>query len=116
MFAESAIENVSAEPNRRVILIFGLTYDTSPEKMKLAISTLADVHTKFSEHLEEKHLELFDSFGDFSLNVKFVFYIKKGEDNFQINSQIKMEILEQFNAKGLDFAFPTQTILATVEK
>ncbi|MFT6209950.1 MAG: MscS family membrane protein [Bacteroidia bacterium] len=116
VFAESAIENVSAEPSRRVILVFGLTYDTKPENMKLALSLLADVHTKFSEHLEEKHLELFDSFGDFSLNIKFIFYIKKGEDVFQLNSQIKMEILEKFNAAGLDFAFPTQTIQATVEK
>jgi MscS family membrane protein len=116
VFAESAIENVSAEPSRRVILVFGLTYDTKPENMKLALSLLADVHTRFSEHLEEKHLELFDSFGDFSLNIKFIFYIKKGEDVFQLNSQIKMEILEKFNAAGLDFAFPTQTIQATVEK
>ncbi len=116
VFAESAIENVSAEPSRRVILMFGLTYDTSPDKMKLALATLAEVYTAFSEHLEEKHLELFDSFGDFSLNIKFVYYIKKGEDVFDLNSRMKLEILERFNAAGLDFAFPTQTIHATVEK
>lgn len=116
VFAESAIENVSAEPSRRVILMLGLTYDTTPEKMKLSLATLAEVYTTFSEHLEEKHLELFDSFGDFSLNIKFVYYIKKGEDVFDINSRMKLEILERFNAAGLDFAFPTQTIHATVEK
>lgn len=116
VFAESAIENVSAEPSRRVILTLGLTYDTPPEKVKLALATLADIHTHFAEHLEEKHLELFDSFGDFSLNIKFIFYIKKGQDNFAVNSNIKMEILERFNAAGLEFAFPTQTIHATVEK
>jgi len=116
IFAESAIENVSAEPSRRVIQMLGLTYNTTPAKMKEALTILAGVHEKFSEHLEEKHLELFDSFGDFSLNLKFVIYIKKGEDVFQMSSQIKMEILERFNAAGLDFAFPTQTIHATVEK
>mgnify|MGYP002628389966 CR=1 FL=1 len=116
VFAESAIENVSAEPSRRVILMLGLTYDTTPEKMKLSLATLAEVYAAFSEHLEEKHLELFDSFGDFSLNIKFVYYIKKGEDVFDINSRMKLEILERFNAAGLDFAFPTQTIYATVEK
>ena len=116
VFAESAIENVSAEPSRRVILIFGLTYDMSHEKVQEALTILAEIHSQFSEHLEEKHLELFDSFGDFSLNVKFIFYIKKGEDTFQLNSQIKFEILKRFNEAGLDFAFPTQTILASVEK
>ncbi len=116
VFAESAIENVSAEPSRRVILMLGLTYNTSPEKMKEALSILAGVHSKFSNQLEEKHLEHFDSFGDFSLNLRFVYYIKKGEDVFQLNSDIRMDILEKFNAAGLDFAFPTQTIHATVEK
>lgn len=116
VFAESAIENVSAEPSRRVILMLGLTYDTDHSRIKEALQALANVHAKFSSQLEEKHLELFDSFGDFSLNVKFVYYIKKGEDVFQTNSAINLEILEKFNAAGLDFAFPTQTIHATVEK
>jgi MscS family membrane protein len=116
VFAESAIENVSVEPSRRVILMLGLTYDTDHNRIKEALNILAEIHGKFSSQLEEKHLELFDSFGDFSLNVKFVYYIKKGEDVFQTNSSINLEILERFNAAGLDFAFPTQTIHATVEK
>ena len=116
VFAESAIENVAAEPSRRVILMLGLTYDTDHNRIKEALALLAGVHEKFSTHLEEKHLELFDSFGDFSLNVKFIYYIKKGEDVFNLNSQINLEILERFNSAGLDFAFPTQTIHATVEK
>jgi MscS family membrane protein len=116
VFAESAIENVSVEPSRRVILMLGLTYDTDHSRIREALNILAEIHEKFSAHLEEKHLELFDSFGDFSLNVKFIYYIKKGEDVFNLNSQINLEILERFNAAGLDFAFPTQTIHATVEK
>lgn len=116
VFAESAIENVSVEPSRRVILVLGLTYDMDHTRVQEALKILAEVHEKFSSQLEEKHLELFDSFGDFSLNVKFIYYIRKGEDVFQTNSSINLEILERFNAAGLDFAFPTQTIHATVEK
>lgn len=116
VFAESAIENVSVEPSRRVILMLGLTYDTSHERIQEALDILKAIHEEKREHLEEKVLTLFDSFGDFSLNVKFAYYIKKGEDVFQTNSTINMEILKRFNAAGLDFAFPTQTIHATVEK
>ncbi len=116
VFAESAIENVSAEPSRRVILVLGLTYDTSHERIKEALNILGEIHAKFSQQLEEKHMELFESFGNFSLNVRFVYYIKKGEDVFQVNSAINLEILERFNAAGLEFAFPTQTIHATVAK
>lgn len=116
VFAESAIENVAAEPSRRVILMLGLTYDTDHNRIKEALSILSEVHAKYAQHLEEKHLELFDSFGDFSLNIKFVYYIKKGEDIFQTNSSINLDILERFNTAGLEFAFPTQTIHAKVEK
>ena len=116
VFAESAIENVSAEPNRRVIIFLGLTYDTSAERIQEALDILRSIHGMHAEVLEEKVLTLFDSFGDFSLNVKFVYYIKKGQDVFATNSAINLEILKRFNAAGLDFAFPTQTIHATVEK
>lgn len=116
VFAESAIENVSVEPSRRVILTLGLTYDTTEERIQEALDILKAVHEDKREHLEEKVLTLFDSFGDFSLNVKFIYYIKKGEDVFNLNSEINLEILKRFNAAGLDFAFPTQTIHATVEK
>lgn len=116
VFAESAIENVAAEPSRRVILMLGLTYDTDHNRIKEALSILNEIHTKYTHQLEEKHLELFDSFGDFSLNVKFIYYIKKGEDIFQLNSTINLEILERFNNAGLEFAFPTQTIHASVQK
>ena len=116
VFAESAIENVAAEPSRRVILMLGLTYDTDHNRIKEALSILNEIHTKYAHQLEEKHLELFDSFGDFSLNVKFIYYIKKGEDIFQLNSTINLEILERFNNAGLEFAFPTQTIHASVQK
>lgn len=116
VFAESAIENVSVEPSRRVILMLGLTYDTSHERIQEALDILKAVHEEKRDHLEEKVLTLFDSFGDFSLNVKFVYYIKKGEDVFAVNSAINMEILKRFNAAKLEFAFPTQTIHATVEK
>ncbi len=115
-FAESAIENVSAEPSRRVILVLGLTYDMDHNRVEEALDILKQIHEKFSDRLEEKNLRLFDSFGDFSLNVKFIYYIKKGEDVFQTNSEINMEILQRFNEVGLDFAFPTQTVLAKVEK
>lgn len=116
IFAESAIENVSAEPSRRVILVLGLTYDMTHEKVQEALTILSEVHENNKNVLDEKHLELFDSFGDFSLNVKFVYYITKGEDVFAINSKINFEILERFNKAGLDFAFPTQTVFAKVEK
>ncbi len=49
-------------------------------------------------------------FGDFALNIMFVYYIKSGCDVPAVQNDLNMAILRQFNDKGLDFAFPTQTL------
>lgn len=116
VFAESAIENVAAEPSRRVIVMLGLTYDTKQERIQEALDILKAIHAERSEELEEKVMTLFDSFGNFALNLKFVYFIRKGQDNFAVMSSVNLEILKRFNAAGLEFAFPTQTIHAKVEK
>ncbi len=116
VFASAEIENVTSEPNRRVVVMLGLTYDTTDDRVEEAKNILKGIHEANLDVLEEKVFILFDSFGDFSLNLKFQYYIKSGEDVMGIPSMINMAILKQFNAAKLDFAFPTQTILASLEK
>ena len=58
----------------------------------------------------------FNAFGDFSLGILFVYYIKSGSDNLEVQTAINLEILKQFDANGLDMAFPTQTIYNIGEK
>lgn len=116
VFTQSSIENVSAEPSRRVITMLGLTYDTSAERMQEAMDILKSIVDDHQESLEEDHFILFDGFGDFSLNLKFIYYVRSHESGFTYPSNINMEVLKRFNAAGLDFAFPTQTIHATLEK
>lgn len=108
-FIKSPIENVTSEPSRKVIVNLGLVYDTSYEKMEEAIKTLKTIAVE-SGKLEEKVITAFSSFGDFSLNITFIYYIKKGEDIFGTQSEINFEILKRYNEKGLEFAYPTQTI------
>jgi MscS family membrane protein len=69
-----------------------------------------------NENLEDKVFVAFDAFNDFSLNINFKYYITKGKDILQTQTQINLEILRRFNAEGLEFAFPTQTIFANVDK
>jgi len=109
-FADSPVENVSAEPSRKVVSTLGLTYDTTPDGMNDAIATLRSIAAANSS-LEEKVIAGFSGFGDFSMNVQFIYYIKKGEDIVDTQNDVNMAILEQFNEKGLEFAYPTQTIL-----
>lgn len=108
-FADSAVENVSAEPSRKIATNLGLTYDTTPAQMDGAMAILADIAGN-NDDLEEKTIISFSAFGDFAMNILFIYYIKKGADIMGVQSDVNGEILRRFNEKGLDFAFPTQTI------
>lgn len=108
-FADSAVENVSAQPSRKIKTNLGLTYDTTPEQMDEAMSILKDIGESNSD-LEEKIVIAFNAFGDFALNIAFIYYIKDGANVMGVQSEINTQILRRFNEKGLDFAFPTQTI------
>lgn len=109
-FTDKEVENISQEPNRKVILNLGLTYDTSPENMELAIKLLNEISVA-NEFIEDKISVGFTDFGDFSLGITYIYYIKKGEDILGVKTAINLAILSTFNANKLSFAFPTQTLI-----
>ncbi len=111
-FTESYIENVSSEPNRKMNITLGLTYDTDHNGMQKAIDILKKID-KESEYTGKPCLAYFDSFGDFSLNIQFTYFLKSKPDYWFLGpDQINKEILKEFNQAGLEFAFPTQTIIS----
>ena len=107
-FSDTVVENVSKEPSRKTAVVLGLTYDTTPKQMEEALAILQ----RICEQNEgvAKAAAYFTEFGDFSLNVKLTYYIKKEADISSTQSHVNMAILTQFNQQGLDFAFPTQTL------
>ncbi|MGD8896253.1 MAG: mechanosensitive ion channel family protein [Acidobacteriota bacterium] len=108
-FSGSAVENVSMEPSRKVVLNLGLTYDTTPEQMQQAMTLLKDIAAG-NDGAEENVLVGFNAFGDSSMNIIFIYYIKKSADILGTQTEMNMKILEEFARAGLDFAFPTQTL------
>jgi MscS family membrane protein len=108
-FSDSAVENVSSEPHRKITLNLGLTYDTTPKQIQDAIETLRGIASEHSS-VEEDVVLSFNGFGDFALNVMFIYYITKGEDLAKTQTDMNLEILKRFNDKKLEFAFPTQTL------
>ena len=109
-FTNSPVENITAEPSRKVSIALGLTYDTSPENVQLAIDILKQIVKDHSE-TENDFTVWFSSFGDFSLNVSCTYYITKSGHWANTPGEINLQILQKFNAEKLDFAFPTQTII-----
>jgi MscS family membrane protein len=108
--ANDAIQNITSEPNRKVVLNLGLTYDTDDAGMTRAVEILKDIVAN-NDQVEDKEITGFNGFGDFSLNILFIYYIKKEADIIATQNEINLTILRRFSEAGLDFAFPTQTII-----
>jgi len=108
-FTDNPVENITSEPNRKVVLQLGMTYDTDDAKMQKAMDLLLDISNK-NPDTEEKVLAGFTGFGDFALQITYIYYIKKGSDILATQTAMNMEILKQFAVNDLEFAFPTQTI------
>lgn len=106
---DNAVENVSREPARRIVLDLNLTYSTTPEQLKKAFGILEDIAHRHDNLKDDCHVYL-KNFADSSLDVCFIYYIIKGEDIFAAQSEVNTEILARFNAEGINFAFPTRTM------
>ena len=106
-FADSPVENVSREPSRKVVLNLGLTYDTSPNGMSRAMEILGEIIDECAEDMAEGTTIAFNAFGDFTLGILLIYYIRPGSDIMGVQTSVNMAILERFNAEGLEFAFPT---------
>lgn len=109
-FADSPVENITREPNRKIVLKLGLTYDTSAVRVQAAMEMLREIVEAQGDDTDEKIIIGFDSFGDFALGITLIYYITKGADIMGVQTAVNLAILERFNAEGLEFAFPTQTI------
>ncbi len=109
-FSDQAVENITLEPSRKVVLNLGLTYDTTPEKMEDGIKILREIGTAHRDKIEENVLVSFNAYGDFALGLIYIYYISKESDILDTQTAINLDILKRFNEKGLEFAFPTQTI------
>lgn len=108
-FTDGMVENVTVEPSRKVALNLGLVYETPAAKMEEALELLKEIASQNSS-LEENTVIGFNNFGDFSLGILFIYYIKSGENIIATQSAINLEIMRKFEAHGLEMAFPTQTV------
>lgn len=106
------VENVSMRPNIKKILNLGLTYDTSPEKMRRAIEILHEIFDNHEGMAPELPPKInFTEFKDFSLNIQVIVWYHPNDfmKSLEWMTEKNLEILDRFNAEGLDFAFPSNT-------
>lgn len=107
---EGNVENISKEPTRRVELKLGLVYGTKPEKMEQAMELLKEMPKTIKE-LDKTIQVYFSNYDDYALKITCYYFIKKSADILETQSIVNLEVLKQFNANKLQFAYPTHTII-----
>ena len=106
----SRIHNFQQMERRRVVLKFGVTYQTPMEKLQAIPEMVENVIEKREKiSFDQAH---FVGFGDSTLDFEVVYWVESSDYGFYMDSQqaIDLGIYERFEKEGIEFAYPTQTI------
>jgi len=109
----SSLENIGRRPHIRWLTNIGITYDTPPEKAERAVQIIREIlenHKGMKEDFPPR--VYFNGFNDWSLNIMVIaWYHPPNYWDYQTWLQKTcLEIMQRFEAEGIDFAFPTKTI------
>jgi len=106
----SRVHNYKKMERRRVVFKLGVIYQTSSEKLKLITKIVKEIIEKQEDAAFDRGH--FASYGDFSLNFEFVYYITGADYNkyMDIQQAINLLIFEAFEKEGIEFAYPSQTL------
>lgn len=109
----SQLRNFGRMQERRIVFTLGVTYQTPRAALEripdlIRESVEADPAVRF----DRSH---FSGYGDFSLNFETVYFVNTPEypDYMDAQQRIFLRIHEAFEADGIEFAYPTQTLVLT---
>ena len=111
---KSRIRNFKRMYERRVLFTIGVVYGTPPDKLARIPAIIreaveAQQHTRF----DRSH---FFRYGDSSLDFETVYYVATPDYNvyMDVHQAINLTLLRRFAHEGIDFAFPTRTVILAV--
>jgi len=108
---QSRIKNYKRMNDRRILFALGVVYETPYEKLVEIPDLLKEIVTEEPKtRFDRAH---FKSYGDFSLNFEIVYYVLRPDYIDYINAQqnINLAIFKRFQEEGIEFAYPTQTLI-----
>jgi small-conductance mechanosensitive channel len=109
----SRIRNFKRMQERRIVFQFGVTYDTPAELLE----GIPEIVRGIVGGLEGTRLDRvhFKQYGDFALIFEVVYYVESPEYNVYMDRQqsINLQLKRRFEAEGIAFAYPTQTLYVT---
>ena len=111
----SRIRNFGQMVERRIVFSIGVVYQTPYEKLAELPRIIEDIIDKQpSARFDRAH---FQTFGDYSLDFEIVYYVESSDYKLYMDSQqaVNLEIVRQFAEAGIEFAYPTQSIVVERE-
>ena len=108
---KSRIRNYKRMDERRVLFGFGVEYATALDRLQQIPGLVKSIiESREGARFDRAH---FKEFGDFSLNFEVVYYVLSPDYTIYMDHQqaINLELFRQFGERGIQFAFPTQTVL-----
>ena len=109
--ANSELVNVSAGHKRRIFETFGVTYDTSNEKLERAVKILEEILESTPE-ISKDYVVFLETLDSSSINIKVHAYVKtKNVAKFyKEREKFLLAAIKKYREEGIEFAFPSQTV------
>lgn len=110
--ASEAITNLTNMSLRRVEHTIGLTYDTAPDSMERVLEDIRAL-LKATDGVSQDFIVVnFVNLGASSLDIQIIYFVTNIDfrKHLELREKINLQIMRAVAARGLSFAFPTQTI------
>jgi small-conductance mechanosensitive channel len=106
----SRISNYKTLQQRRVLFTLGVTYATTVEKLSEIPGLIKGIVDSVPDTVFGR--AHFASYGAYSLIFEIVYFVLSNDYNkyMDINQAINLRIKDEFDRRGIEFAFPTQTL------
>ena len=106
----ATITNITARPNIKTEMNLGITYDTPTDKVLRASAILEEVYR--AHPLTTDVWVSFNKFNDSALNLYVVHWWNGVEAKAHLAGmqELNLTIKRRFEAEGIEFAYPTQTV------
>ncbi|AOI95214.1 mechanosensitive ion channel family protein [Burkholderia sp. LA-2-3-30-S1-D2] len=104
------IHNYKRMTERRIQFSFGLTYEATPEKLRMVPEIVKSaVESAGNTRFDRAH---FKGFGDSDLTFEVVYYVTDPSYNLymDVQQEINLDLMAGISRVGLEFAFPTRTV------
>lgn len=106
----ATITNITSRPNIKTTMNIGITYDTPAPKVKLALKIIEEIYKQHPKTFD--FVMSFNKFESSSLNILVVHWWNSTDFKEYLGGiqEMNLALKERFDAEGISFAFPTQTL------